>query len=116
MNAKELFNKAFALVKNKATWTQNWFAKNKHGHHCDVFDKAATCYCSMGALYKSVGYGGFGERRDLMEKVKKALETTASITSYHVLGIVGFNDGMPHEEVVKMWKDTGIREGWLPAE
>lgn len=43
---------AFNLLEQPGKWTKQSYAKNKAGLTVDVSNAEATCFCSLGALYR----------------------------------------------------------------
>lgn len=106
MNEKELFNKAYNLVKNKKTWMQKWFAKDSNGNDCRGMSPDAVCWCSIGALekfmpdtYSNPVYA------NVLAAFAKHLPINRTLSA--------FNDRMPHDTVVALWLQVGKTEGWL---
>lgn len=106
MNEKELFNKAYNLIKDKKKWCQKWFAKNSAGEDCRGFDVDAVCWCSTGALekYAPAGYND-PVFFNIMEAFKKQLSPG--------LTLAALNDRKNYDVVMGLWYSVGKAEGWL---
>lgn len=105
MNVKELFQKAFALVRNPDTWTQGESACDKGGESTSPKNPLAVRWCSIGALRRFVPKDD-GEDKD-MDTILEAMRGGDDIS------IAGFNDTHTHAEVIAMWERVGKANGWL---
>lgn len=92
MNTLELLTKAQDLIRDPAHWTQETYARDGRGNACSTTDPAATCFCSVGALYHAADHQfRFAHlAEDVLEKVVG-------------VDIPIFNDSHTHAEVMVMW-------------
>ncbi len=86
------------LLDNK--FGKGAYARKANGHTaCDVMDRAATCFCAMGALYKAAGLT-FEDNTEVapdnVEKAENLLEDAATkYTGVDVYHISLYNDRKP---------------------
>ena len=106
MEPKELFQKAYELIKDEKCWTVYYNARDKDGDVVSADDPIAVCWCSNGALNK---FNSFFMHPNSW--VRGALNETAR--QHGVNHFLVFNDTHTHAEVMAMWEETGEREGWL---
>jgi hypothetical protein len=50
---KQVLINARALIGDRARWTRCTFACTASGHHVVWYDRSATKWCAMGALYRA---------------------------------------------------------------
>lgn len=96
MKVKELLVKAKGLIENPETWTQGYYAHDKDGNMCEALDEEATCFCSIGALFKA--NGGYYDEDGVISKAEDILN---SLADRHF--IVDHNDSNTHENVMALW-------------
>jgi len=53
--ALDILTAAYAIVIDPAKWTQGSRARDKAGNNVCTFDKAAVCFCTVGAIEKVAG-------------------------------------------------------------
>lgn len=105
MNAKEVFQAAFAKVKNPETWCQGAAVQDLNGNAVSEDDPAACRFCSWGALHL---VGADPLTIDLIERAFTSDEFGAWRRS-----LILFNDNHTHAEVVALWEQVGKENGWL---
>lgn len=93
MTVKELLIAGKAIIENKDNWAQGYYAYNGDGDMVDPMSPNATCFCSVGALWKADG-----EYSDNVTAAERIL----SSHSYQNF-IVDQNDSSTHEEVMAVW-------------
>lgn len=101
MTVKAFLVKAKGFIDTPETWTQGYYAHDKDGNMCEAFDEEATCFCSVGALYKA--NGGYYPS-DEFNEAEKILN---SLADRHF--IVDHNDSNTHENVMDLW-DRAIKQ------
>lgn len=103
---KEVFNKAFALVRNPETWTKDAAARDFDDNPVFADDINACRWCSVGALHRfDVGIGA--------KTVHRILNTEAERAGYEYECIADFNNNNTHETVVALWESVGRKMRWL---
>lgn len=104
MNSYELLVEAKKLIEDPKNWTQDTYARDKYGKSVSVNDKTATCFCSIGALYRTVHdkIGYYEYQFNLIDLAERALSTEARDA------IEWFNDNSSHSDVMRVW-DKAIK-------
>ena len=89
-----------AIIAEESAWVQNFYAKDEGGYTVNANDKAATCFCSLGALNKVRGPFGktFGTPAAKLRSLAEAVLSRAMGGS-----VPPFNDEHTHEEVMAAW-------------
>jgi hypothetical protein len=96
---KDVLVAARKLIEDPAHWTQGSYARDAAGNKVSENSPKATCWCTMGALYKVSGchgvFTGAGGR---------AIEVLARAAwdEYH-RGVVVLNDQFGHKAVMQVF-------------
>lgn len=96
MRTSELLHKAGDLLEKPGAWTRSVYARDKLGGSIWPTDKAATCWCALGAIIKfGDGYG----RVEAVEYLQSVL---------HSRDIAHWNDvsGRTKEEIVAVFRQA----------
>lgn len=98
MNAREILEQSWALIQQPGKWTQGVYAKNTIGKPVGIRSEDATCFCSMGALWR-VSSGS--EALELFEKLNAvSMRMTGT-------GIVKLNDAAKSvQELAPVWEEA----------
>lgn len=98
MKTSEFLIKAKSLIADPENWTQEDYARDSKGDGCFWNEPQATCFCSIGALYK---VGGLEKRTyQLPYNVKQSCD----LLKQQMEGYVpAFNDSHTHEQVMQAW-------------
>lgn len=99
MNTHEILIAAKALIDTPDKWIKGRYAATASGQTIGPDEKAATCFCSMGAIHR------ISENFDDASRAVIALEKNIPSD----LGIISFNDYKTHAEVMAMF-DRAIEE------
>ena len=92
MQLAEILTAGREVIADPKNWTKGWFARAKDGTQVFPDDPKATCFCSVGALSKVAdGISARGRAISFLNQVAAPN------------GIVHFNDGKTHDEVLAMW-------------
>jgi hypothetical protein len=94
-----------ALIADPQHWTTGALAKDDRGRHVSPFDKDAVCWCSIGALKKVTPSNLiFDLSMDSLRIAIKDLSLWPNNTCPLSCPTVDkANDGLPHQEVLRMW-------------
>jgi hypothetical protein len=113
MNNKELFQAAFALIKNPATWTKDYYAKSIEQTFVTPESEEAVCWCSQGALIKVLSKDNMVMEDNTVynQLTKAAKKHLPKLYGCNYLAM--FNDGNTHEAVVALWEEVGKENNWL---
>jgi hypothetical protein len=84
----ETLKAARELISVPERWTQHDYARDRDGYYVAANDKAAVCWCSLGALLKASEGGG------KYSAAKNALSTAIKGS------VVEFNDTHKHPEIL----------------
>lgn len=93
----DLLERAHALIKDPAHWTQFAPARDHKGNPCGPNNPDAVCFCSVGAI-QSVSCGI--TQSTLIHAVRGQIERT-NPTRY---ALSAFNDTGTHAEVMQAWE------------
>lgn len=95
---KEVFVKAYNIIKDPEKWTQGWHAKDEYGNYVSGNSPDAVCWCSTGAItHAAINNSRLGE----------------AIVHAFKVPLAYFNDTHSHEEVMALWEKVGKAKGWL---
>lgn len=117
----QIVEKAYELISDPSHWTTNWLAKDKLGYNIPPEDPGATCWCSIGALQRSVcdlyGTAWYGQSNspeastynkiiDLFDKVinNEFVAEQDPIDFPWGTSIGDFNDNYGHEKVKALFQ------------
>ena len=89
---------ARALIADPAHWTSDTLARTANGHHVDWYDRSATKWCAMGAIYRAA-YDLVG---DLKEATRIGNEVALSLCPRRWLlgALPALNDARGHTAVL----------------
>jgi hypothetical protein len=101
----ELLTKAQDLIRSPDKWTQGYYSRDALGNGIgkdggndeDARHPAATCFCSIGAIYH-LDDGMHSTREATQYLNQAAIDLDRSIS-----GAINFNDIHTHAEVMAMW-------------
>jgi len=104
---REIFQEAFAKVRNPETWCQVDMYTDADGVPCASW--LGVKFCSIGAIARACGNTRLVEPEIALESpVYKALKSALPQES-----LSRFNDTRTHAEVVELWERVGRKHGWL---
>ena len=111
MTDAEIFQAAFALIRNPDAWIQTVYAKDSDGCSIAPNSERAVSFCSIGAIAHVLN------KEIRMFRTVHPLETMLDVAATEVdfaSGSAGhFNDTHTHAEVVALWEKVGKENGWL---
>jgi hypothetical protein len=108
MDNREVFQKAFAIIKNSKSWCKEFYARRGNGDPCESFNPQARAWCSVGALEHASGDFVFElSNPTILEELNAEAYKLAKCP------IIEYNDLYTHSAVVKLWTTVGERNGWL---
>jgi hypothetical protein len=113
MKAKQIFLKAYKIIKDPAKWTKNAPARTKTGELVLASDKEAVCWCSTGALLKAANDKLDSEYDIVMQAMNNTLPVKKCGRLKYTMSLISFNDKNSHRMVVKFWEKVGKIYGWL---
>jgi len=97
------------LIKDPANWTQEAYARDARGNSVQVLDPTASCFCSVGALYRANEISGTDQAVPGRYFLRKAaIQLKGDHPDLDVTGPMGLNDHTDHECVMEMF-DLAIR-------
>lgn len=86
---------AKSLIDTPEKWTQNYYAKDAAGFSVPALYEGATCFCSIGAVYRAT------HDLDSESITNEALNLFRQVTGK--MNIFMFNDCHTHSEVMTAW-------------
>lgn len=98
MTPKEILEKARALITDPKHWTRGKFARDTCGSSVSVDSSTATCFCTVGAVYRvsaSVTVGHHEALDLLANELDQLGRPSRSIPT--------FNDSSTHEQVLALF-------------
>lgn len=116
--------KAWELLSDESKWTKGYNARDKDGKVVAISDKAATCWCTIGSIFKAYNevdelsyrekFGPFWHR--ICERIKDFPDVKDRGHNYPCNGptdvniIIGWNDAKErtYEEVYSVLKELDI--------
>jgi hypothetical protein len=100
MSAKQLLVAARAVIEKPENWTQAAYAREgKDGRAVSTNHPDATCFCSIGAVYRAANDLGLPRSEALSALGEQA-------DKYGYFTIHSFNDSHTHEEVLALFDDA----------
>ncbi|HEX6215269.1 MAG TPA: hypothetical protein VFZ38_10645 [Vicinamibacterales bacterium] len=107
MDVKQVLIEARRLIAEKG-WTQGTWARDENNVRCDTIDKAAVCFCGLGAIRAAANHPAADPIRDkiFIWQAEEFLNEASKVSDY-----VKFNDtpGRTREEVLAVF-DRAIGE------
>lgn len=97
LTVKELLVAAKEIISDESKWAQGYYAYDAEGNFAEPCDQSATCFCSLGALWKVSG----GISGEVFDEAHLALCENSMEFS-----IVHQNDEGTHEELMAVWEKT----------
>jgi hypothetical protein len=100
MTPYELLTAGLDLIRDPKNWTTHTFARDALGNPIYELDDGATCFCSIGALYRSFRKAG-------NEEINQTYYTARSLLDHATPSdhnIVRANDRSTHDEVIQIWE------------
>jgi hypothetical protein len=97
----ELFRSALAMIEDERDWCGT-------GHGRIVEPNGHVQICSIIALYKANGCEDGGPYPGVRDALNQFTQRARGCG-----GIIGFNDGHSHAEVIAKWREVGHAKGWL---
>lgn len=100
MSTKELLQLGKKVIEDPNNWIKGHYAQDKSGKISDPSSEDATCFCSLGALYKAAG-----DQIESME-VYQAERILNHLTPR--FNVVNFNDdpNVSHDQVMGLWDEA----------
>jgi hypothetical protein len=95
----EILRQARELISDPAHWTQGEYARDADGNFAAVYDPAAVCFCSLGAIAKVMNISdpdavSLFEPAEILDDICFA---KCGVKAY------GFNDSHTHAEVLSLF-------------
>lgn len=107
MKTSEILTQAKQLISDPDHWTTGWYARDSAGEKIHPTQNGATCFCSMGAVYRVVGHCAQApESTSAFSALASAIDPQKHNGYYNCIPV--FNDFATHKEVMEMW-DTAIK-------
>lgn len=97
----ELLQESFDRINKPGAWTTKEYARDSNGNIAAVSSKVATCWCSLGTLYKT------GYEHDLDSLQIQVLETSLNEAIFiPFMKVTQINDQFGWDIVSTMWKNA----------
>jgi hypothetical protein len=93
----ELLSRAQDLIRDPEHWLQDNFAQTTRGQITDPTDPEATCFCSLGALWRT------SEPCDTRSEARRWLTIATTEADPYFTNIAAFNDLKTHDQVMAVW-------------
>lgn len=113
MKASELLREARKIIEQEDHWTQGSYAQAVRepklatiGNARPVMADDATCFCSMGALYRAAHVNNFQEIEEEVWAARAVLDQAAVAADPSSMSIIGFNDKHTHDEVLAVFDEA----------
>lgn len=101
--AVEVLEAARSLISAPERWTQNWVARDADGEQVEFRATTATCFCSVGAVMRSVrdlNLPRYGDADPIFDAVMLLRANTGKFS------VASFNDKSTHEQVLAVFDKT----------
>lgn len=93
---------AKALIDSTEKWTQKVYARDAQGIPVEDWSQRATCFCSIGAVWRSVLKPSRDGSPDyVFGKAGKMIDALSQVVDEN--RIIHFNDSHTHAEVMEVW-------------
>lgn len=106
----ELLKAAKRLIEKQSNWTQKAYARNDEDIPIDSDSPNAVCFCSLGALHKTLGKYDktFNYKyQQLFDAaygyLDKAIELVGAKDLAPTISVASYNDTYSHSEVMAVW-------------
>ena len=99
MQAIDVLKNAKAVIADPQNWCQGHLATDNKGNEVDTTNEKATCFCALGALYKSFDKLG-NWNYDALQAMNDVVQMNSDYDT-----ITAFNDetDRKHSDVVRMF-------------